>query len=119
MKIKGRAVTGKDIPEGKFVFGRHVMTCCVQDIQFAGMVCKYPSTVKRPENGQWVKITGKVKIETDPIYGDGLPGPVVYCTKVTANITNWITLIIIRVCYCSCKTTNITCHITRIIVRMS
>ena len=84
MKIKGRAVTGQDIPEGKFVFGRHVMTCCVQDIQFAGMVCKYPSTIKRPENGQWVKITGKVKIETDPIYGDGLPGPVVYCTKVTA-----------------------------------
>ena len=84
MKIKGRAVTGQDIPDGKFVFGRHVMTCCVQDIQFAGMVCKYPSKIKRPENGQWVKITGKVKIETDSIYGDGLPGPVIYCTKVTA-----------------------------------
>lgn len=84
MKIKGRAVTGQDIPDGKFVFGRHVMTCCVQDIQFAGMVCKYPATIRKPENGQWVKITGKVKIETDPIYGDGLPGPVIYCTKVTA-----------------------------------
>lgn len=82
MKIKGRVVVGEDIPEGKFVFGRHVMTCCVQDIQFAGMVCRFKDT-KKLEKGQWVKITGKVKIERDPIYGDGMPGPVIYCTKVT------------------------------------
>ena len=81
LKVKGRAVVGQDIPEGKFVFGRHVMTCCVQDIQFAGMVCKWPK--EKPENGQWVKVTAKVKIEKDPIYGDGMPGPVLYCTKVS------------------------------------
>ena len=34
----GRALTRRTMP-GAFVIGRHVMTCCVEDIQFAALVC--------------------------------------------------------------------------------
>ena len=80
--IKGRAVVGDEMPEDNFVFGRHVMTCCVQDIQFAGLVCKWTKEAAKFENGQWVIITAKVKVESDPIYAGDI-GPVLYCTKVT------------------------------------
>lgn len=81
IKVKGRAVTGGEIPEDKFVFGRHVMTCCVQDIQFAGLVCKWTKEAAKLENGQWVTVEARIKVEKDPVYEDTL-GPVLYCTKV-------------------------------------
>ena len=83
LHIRGRLVNGGEIPEDKFVFGRHVMTCCVEDIQFAGPVCKWTKDAAKFENGDWVSITAKVKIENDPIYAqDGGPGPVLYCREV-------------------------------------
>ena len=84
--IKGRLVNGGDIPAHKFVFGRHVMTCCVEDIQFAGLVARWTKEAARFNNGDWVQITAKIRVEQDPIYGaEGDPngiGPVLYCTKV-------------------------------------
>ena len=78
--IKGRSVTGGGLPDDKFVFGRHVMTCCVEDIQFAGLVCKWKDAASRLEHGGWVTVTAKVFIEYDEVYGDA--GPVLYCLKV-------------------------------------
>lgn len=78
--VKGRSVTGGGLDDGTFVFGRHVMTCCVEDIQFAGLVCKFEGASEKLEHGGWVLITGKVKVENDPVYGER--GPVIYCTKV-------------------------------------
>lgn len=81
LNVKARLVNGGEIPKNKFVFGRHVMTCCVEDIQFAGLVCKWSDEAAKFNNGQWVSVTAKVKVEEDPIYGGG-PGPVLYCSKV-------------------------------------
>ncbi|TDP54576.1 TIGR03943 family putative permease subunit [Aminicella lysinilytica] len=81
IKVKGRAVTGGEIPDDKFVFGRHVMTCCVQDIQFAGLVCKWTKEAAKLENGQWVTVKAKIKVEVDPVY-ENTKGPVLYCTEV-------------------------------------
>ena len=81
LNIKARLVNGGEIPKNKFVFGRHVMTCCVEDIQFAGLVCKWSDEAAKFNNGEWVSVTAKVKVEEDPIYGGG-PGPVLYCSKV-------------------------------------
>ena len=78
--IKGRSVTGGGLPDDKFVFGRHVMTCCVEDIQFAGLVCKWKDAASRLEHGGWVTVTAKVFIEYDEVYGEA--GPVLYCLKV-------------------------------------
>lgn len=78
--IKGRSVTGGGLPDDKFVFGRHVMTCCVEDIQFAGLVCKWKDAASKLEHGGWVTVTAKVFIEYDEVYGEA--GPVLYCLKV-------------------------------------
>lgn len=78
--VKGRCALGGGMPDDKFVFGRHVMTCCVEDIQFAGLVCRWENAANLLEHGGWVTITAKVKVEDDETYGE--VGPVLYCTEV-------------------------------------
>ena len=87
IKVKGRVALGGGLPENTFVFGRHVMTCCVEDIQFAGLLCKWDK-VSRVKHGGWVDIVAEVKVEYTPVYGDGDQGigPVLYCKDVKASI---------------------------------
>ena len=80
LTVKGRSVLGGELPDDKFVFGRHVMTCCVEDIQFAGLVCRWKNAASRLEHGGWVTITAQVKVEFDETYGE--TGPVLYCSEV-------------------------------------
>ena len=77
--VKGRVAMARDLPQGKFAFGRHVMTCCIEDIQFAGLVCDFPGE-EAFSTGDWVEIKAKVKIEDNEIYGQ--TGPVMYCISV-------------------------------------
>ena len=80
--IKGRAVVGDELPPGKFIFGRHVMTCCEADIQFAGLLCRFDEgKTSALNNGTWVRIRARVKNEYDPIYEE--VGPVMYCSEVS------------------------------------
>lgn len=81
IKVKGRSVLGGGMADDHFVFGRHVMTCCVEDIQFAGLVCRWDNAANILEHGGWVSITAKVKVEFDDVYGE--EGPVLYCSQVT------------------------------------
>lgn len=80
IKVKGRSVIGGDLPDDKFVFGRHVMTCCVEDIQFAGLACAWKDAGKTLEHGGWVMITAEVRVEEEEIYGE--VGPVLHCMEV-------------------------------------
>lgn len=80
--VRGRSVLGGGMPDDKFVFGRHVMTCCVDDIQFAGLVCKWNGAAQSLEHGGWVFVTAVIKVEHDDVYGE--VGPVLYCSEVTA-----------------------------------
>lgn len=71
-------------PEGKlkrniFVPGRFAMTCCVDDIQFLGMKCKYDKAYEL-EHKSWVDFTGVIKVEFAVEY-KGL-GPVLYAESV-------------------------------------
>ncbi len=80
LRVKGRAAVGEGLGEDEFIFGRHVMTCCVQDIQFAGLLCKWTKEASKLTNGEWVKIRATVKVEYTPIYQE--VGPVLYCETV-------------------------------------
>ncbi len=80
LQVKGRSVLGGGLPNDHFVFGRHVMTCCVDDIQFAGLVCKWDGAEQLLEHGGWITITADVKVEFDEVYGE--VGPVLYCKKI-------------------------------------
>ena len=41
------------------------MTCCVQDIQFVGMPCRYDD-YKSLEQRSWINITAKVNVKIPP-----------------------------------------------------
>ena len=80
--VKGRAIVGGNLPPGKFIFGRHVMTCCEADIEFAGLLCLWDwEEIEKLSNGQWVEIRGKATVAYDEIYGEA--GPVIRCSSVT------------------------------------
>ena len=75
--IKFPGIVARDVKLGKdaLVIGRHVMTCCVDDIQYSGMICvfKEPKTIKTRE---WITVKGTVKIEPHKLYRH--KGPVIY-----------------------------------------
>ncbi|MCQ2567631.1 MAG: hypothetical protein MJ127_04430 [Mogibacterium sp.] len=73
--IKGRVALSEELPDGQFAFGRHVMTCCEADIQFAGLLSYY-SGQQKLVTGDWVRITAKVRIEYAEAYQE--KGPVLY-----------------------------------------
>ena len=70
-----------DFPKNNFVPGRMAMTCCADDTQFIGYICKNPAA-KRLRIGSWVTVTAKVKDEFMEVYNGR--GPVLYATEIEA-----------------------------------
>lgn len=75
LEIKGRVALSEELPDGQFAFGRHVMTCCEADIQFAGLLAYYTGPVEI-KTGDWVELTAKVRCEYTDVYKE--KGPVLY-----------------------------------------
>ncbi|MBO7251097.1 MAG: hypothetical protein J6V25_00565 [Oscillospiraceae bacterium] len=65
---------------GMFAPGRFVMTCCVDDIQFCGIPCRYDAP-QELETRSWVMVTAKVTAEKHPLYKGDL-GPVLTAIHV-------------------------------------
>lgn len=69
VKFKGICAKESDMPKNTFLAGRHVMTCCVDDIQYLPFVCIGDVAVKSRE---WKMITAKVEFEYHEMYeGNG------------------------------------------------
>ena len=66
--------------DGIFAPGRFVMTCCVDDIEFCGIPCRYPEA-KALESRSWVMVTAKISAEKHPLYKGEL-GPVLTAIRV-------------------------------------
>ena len=75
IKVKGIVATDNRLPSNSVIIGRHVMTCCVDDIQYSGLVCvfKQPPKLKTRD---WITVKGTLKIEQTRLYRQ--PGPVIY-----------------------------------------
>lgn len=65
---------------GMFAPGRFVMTCCVEDIQFCGIPCRYADAASL-ESRSWVMVTAKISAEKHKLY-KGDVGPVLTALKV-------------------------------------
>ncbi len=65
-----------------FAPGRFVMTCCVDDIQFCGVPCKYPQS-KELKPRSWVAVRATVSAENHYLYQNEL-GPVLTAVSVEA-----------------------------------
>ncbi len=79
VRFKVMTATGKHLPKNGFIVGRHIMTCCADDIAFGGLFCiwKDSSCIK---NKEWLTLTAKINIEFSPVYNR--EGPVLYAEKV-------------------------------------
>ena len=73
VSVKVRALTRKKLPAGTFIVGRHIMTCCVQDTQFAALVCQW-NKADTVTNDSWMVLTAKINFKFNRAYGK--KGPV-------------------------------------------
>lgn len=60
------------------LIGRHVMTCCADDIAYHPLVCVFSEPVSL-KTRDWVTLTGRIKVEKHKLYR-GI-GPVLYVAK--------------------------------------
>ena len=79
IKFKGLVATNKNFDDKTFAAGRHIMTCCVQDIQFGGLVAKYPKS-RELDHGGWVEMTAEIVREYNDMYE--AIGPVFHVKEV-------------------------------------
>ena len=80
VRFKGQVAMLRREKKGLFAPGRFVMTCCVDDIQFCGLPCRYdaPETL---EPRSWVMVTATVSAEKHSLY-HGEIGPVLTALEV-------------------------------------
>ena len=80
VRFKGQVAMLRRDKNGMFAPGRFVMTCCVEDIQFCGIPCRYSGSGSL-ESRSWVMVTAKVSAEKHPLY-KGDVGPVLTAISV-------------------------------------
>lgn len=68
VRFKGIVARNPRLPDGIFIAGRHVMTCCVEDIEYSGLVCKWDKADTLTQR-QWVTVTASIEIRFNRIYG--------------------------------------------------
>ena len=73
VKFKGIVAKNADMPKGSFVIGRHVMTCCADDITYSGIVCDWTGAETLSQR-DWIIITAKIELKKHKMYGK--KGPV-------------------------------------------
>jgi hypothetical protein len=78
LRFKGIVARDPKMPADCVLAGRHVMTCCADDIAFHPLVCIFsePTALKTRD---WATLTGTIKIEKHKLY-KGM-GPVFYVTN--------------------------------------
>ncbi len=85
-EVKFKALVAKNSRVDKNVMlgGRHVMTCCIDDVQFCGLACVF---AKAPalDTGDWAVIEGKIKVESNKLYRT--QGPVIYVKDYSITST--------------------------------
>ena len=79
IKVLCRALTRKKLPSKTFIVGRHVMTCCIEDTQFAALVCQWDQASK-VVNDSWVTLTAKIHYKFHVAYKQ--KGPVLTCIEL-------------------------------------
>ncbi len=80
VRFKGQVAMLRREKNGMFAPGRFVMTCCVDDIQFCGIPCKYVGA-KGLEPRSWVMVEARISAEKHPLY-QGELGPVLTAISV-------------------------------------
>jgi uncharacterized repeat protein (TIGR03943 family) len=80
VKFKGLVATDKRLTAQDIVVGRHVMTCCADDIQYCGLACVLPDASLSLQTRDWIMVTAKIQFQKHRIYKG--KGPVLVAQKV-------------------------------------
>ena len=78
----GMAYREPNFPAGYFVPGRFAMTCCAEDMQFMGYLCK-SKVAEKLKRDAWVDVTAVVHQEEMAAYGG--KAPVLYAKRVASG----------------------------------
>lgn len=79
VKFRGYVYKPDRFPKGVLVPGRFAMTCCADDVQFIGFICKYDGA-ENFISKQWVNVTAKIGKEFQKEYKG--EGPVLTAEKI-------------------------------------
>jgi uncharacterized repeat protein (TIGR03943 family) len=79
VKFKGIVATDKRLDAKNIVVGRHVMTCCADDIQYCGLACELPNEMDL-QTRDWISVTAKIQFQKHRVYKG--KGPVLIAEKV-------------------------------------
>ncbi len=78
--FKGIIAVDKKMPNNTAVIGRHIMTCCADDIQYCSFILTGITTAGHA-TGEWLNITAKFKFEYHKLYNGN--GPVLNLISLT------------------------------------
>lgn len=79
LRFKGIVALDSSLPKGSFAIGRHIMTCCADDIAYRGVVAKGMGGLKL-DTRDWVTVEGKLTEEFSKLYRG--VGPVLTVGKI-------------------------------------
>lgn len=77
--FKGIIARNSTLPKNVCLAGRHIMTCCEDDIAYGGMLCIIPEDAM-VSNRDWMMITARVKFQSHKLYNG--KGPVLYAEQL-------------------------------------
>ncbi len=81
--VKGLVARDNKLGKNALILGRHIMTCCADDIAYSGLVCMFSAPVSY-KTRDWITVTARIKLENHKLYG-GRRGPVLYATDVAIS----------------------------------
>lgn len=79
IQFRGLVAVDKKFPKGMFAVGRHVMTCCVEDITYCCVVAEWEKAAAL-QSRQWVNVTALIQVEKHKLYRG--KGPVLKVQEV-------------------------------------
>lgn len=80
VRFKGLAVKNETFPPNIFAIGRHIMTCCIDDIQYSWIAAQYGRKFE-PHKDHWVTVTGAIEVRFNQM--EGVFVPMLHITKLT------------------------------------
>ena len=82
VRFTGICALDRSLPSGQYAVGRHIMTCCADDIAYRGVVAKGMGNLKI-KTRDWVVVEGTLAIEYSPLYQG--EGPVMSVKQITTG----------------------------------
>ena len=80
VRFKAMTVKNVELKAGEMLIGRHIMTCCADDIKYCPMICKWRKAYDF-QTSDWAIIEGVIKTERHELYNG--PGPIIDAISAT------------------------------------